>query len=57
MLMQQNQRINVNLRERVELVNKYELNIRNMTLELEGLRRNKSELEAGFSQRLEYDKM
>lgn len=57
MLMQQNQRINVNLRERVELVNKYELNIRNMTQELEGLRRNKSELEAGFNQRLEYDKM
>lgn len=57
MLMQQNQRINVNLRERVELGNKYELNIRNMTQELEGLRRNKSELEAGFNQRLEYDKM
>ena len=57
MLMQQNQRINVNLRERVELVNKYEVNIRNMTQELEGLRRNKSELEAGFNQRLEYDKM
>lgn len=41
----------------MELVNKYEVNIRNMTQELEGLRRNKSELEAGFNQRLEYDKM